>query len=343
MSAYRKARWMSIIIALSGSLPMACQALILWYGGQLLASREYGILQFFVCYQAVMSGAESAGAGFSFGPNAAQATAAANRILSITERRGEHSKAVLPGQEGEDHGRIPDSDGSVKIEFKDVAFKYPTRDIPILKQLNITVEKGQFAALVGASGAGKSSIVALLERFYEIQQGSIMCNGRDIRSVDVYEYRKLLSLVAQEATLFQGNTFTFLRVSFRVGSLTTGCAKEPSGKTYSLECLMNRPSRTPSSTKLAETLRSTTSSCRYQMGTIPTSVPAEWHCPAGRNSGYPSPGPSSVTRKCCCWTKRHPHWTRRARSRSLLRCRKSRRGGPLWQWLIACQQYSMQT
>lgn len=206
MSAYRKARWVSIIIALSSSISMACQALILWYGGQLLASREYGVLQFFVCYRAAISGAESAGSGFSFGPNAAQATAAANRILSIRENRGEGSEdQQQPRQEGGEFDRIPDSDDGVKIELRDVAFKYPSRDISIFKHLNVTVEKGQFAALVGASGAGKSSIVALLERFYDVQQGSILCNGRDIRSVDVHEYRKLLSLVAQEATLFQGN------------------------------------------------------------------------------------------------------------------------------------------
>lgn len=207
MSAYHKARWMSITIALSGSISMACQALILWYGGQLLASREYGVLQFFVCYQAVMSGAESAGAGFSFGPNAAQATAAANRILSVRVSRGEGSPGdqPRPGQEGgEARDGIPDCDYGVGVELRDVAFEYPSRDVPVLKKLNITVEKGQFAALVGASGAGKSSVVALLERFYDVKQGGILCNGRDIRSVDVHEYRKLLSLVAQEATLFQG-------------------------------------------------------------------------------------------------------------------------------------------
>ncbi|KUI65750.1 Multidrug resistance protein 2 [Cytospora mali] len=202
MAAYRKARWTSVVIALSDSLSMACQALIFWYGGQLLASREYGILQFFVCYQAATQGAEAAGVGFSFGPNAAQATAAANRILSVRESRGEQPKEQK--QPVEDSGMIPDSDGGVRIELRDVAFKYPTRNVPVFDHLNITVEKGQVAALVGASGSGKSSIVALLERFYDIQEGSIMCNGRDIRSVGVHEYRKMFSLVAQEATLFQG-------------------------------------------------------------------------------------------------------------------------------------------
>lgn len=209
MSAYRKARWTTLIFALSDSLSLACQALIFWYGGRLLASGEYKVLNFFVCFMAVTQGAEQAGVGFSFGPNAAQASAAANRILSIRESRGERAGLRDETAGGDKEAEIiPDSENGIKIELKDVGFRYPTRQVQVFKHLNITVEKGQFAALVGASGAGKSSTVALLERFYDAQQGSIMCNGTDIKSVDVHEYRKLFSLVAQEASLFQG-TFPF--------------------------------------------------------------------------------------------------------------------------------------
>lgn len=205
MSAYRKARWTTLIFALSDSLSIACQALIFWYGGRLLASGEYQVLNFFVCFMAVTQGAEQAGVGFSFGPNAAQASAAANRILSIRESRGE--RASLEDETGGGQKvteMIPDIESGIKIELRDVGFRYPTREVQVFKHLNITVEKGQFAALVGASGAGKSSTVALLERFYDAQQGKVLCNGRDIKSVDVHEYRKLFSLVAQEASLFQG-------------------------------------------------------------------------------------------------------------------------------------------
>lgn len=211
VSAYRKARWSTIIFALSDSLSFACQALIFWYGGHLLAKGEYSITSFFVCYMAVMQGAESAGVGFSFGPNAAQASGAANRILSVREGPGEHitrRKQASSGSEKDTGSQgVPDSEEGIKIEFKDVGFKYPTRDVSVFKHLNITIERGQFAALVGSSGAGKSSIVGLLERFYDVRAGSILCNGKDIRDVDVHEYRKLLSLVAQEPTLFQGELF----------------------------------------------------------------------------------------------------------------------------------------
>ncbi|KAI1420386.1 multidrug resistance protein [Xylaria sp. FL1777] len=194
--AFRKATWRTLIFAFSDSVSLAVQSLIFYYGGTLLASREYGIVNFFVCYIAVIQGAEGAGQGFSFGPNAAQAMAAANRILSIRESRNRDISSKTE--------HIPDTDGGVKIELKDIHFRYPTRNVSIFKGINITIEKGQFAALVGASGCGKTSIISLLERFYEVNRGQILANGTDISSVDVYEYRKKLSLVAQEPTLFQG-------------------------------------------------------------------------------------------------------------------------------------------
>ncbi|KAI1765345.1 P-loop containing nucleoside triphosphate hydrolase protein [Hypoxylon sp. FL1150] len=196
VKAYQKARWRTLIFAFSDSVSLGCQALIFWYGGTLLASREYQITNFFVCYMAVIQGSESAGQGFSFGPNAAQASAAANRILSIRESRNRDLSDAA--------AKIPDAAGGIKIELENVHFKYPTRNVSIFKGINITIEKGQFAALVGASGCGKTSIVSLLERFYDVQGGRILANGTDIASVNVYDYRRHLSLVAQEPTLFQG-------------------------------------------------------------------------------------------------------------------------------------------
>ncbi|KAI5867037.1 P-loop containing nucleoside triphosphate hydrolase protein [Durotheca rogersii] len=198
-SAGRKARLRTLVFAFSESIGLGCQALIFWYGGILLATREYDAYRFFLCYMAVIQGAESAGQGFAFGPNAAQAAAAANRILSIRESREKGRR-----QDGAAPDRIPDTEGGVRIELRDVHFRYPTRDVPIFRGLSLTIEKGQFAALVGASGCGKTSIVSLLERFYDVQRGQILANGRDIATLDVRDYRRHLSLVAQEPNLFSG-------------------------------------------------------------------------------------------------------------------------------------------
>lgn len=130
----------------------------------------------------------------------AQATAAANRILSLRIRDGGESSGV----DVKEDTRIGDTEGGVSIELRNLWFKYPTRDIPIFTGLNLTIEKGKFAALVGSSGSGKSSIISLLERFYDPQQGKVLFNNTNIADLDIRLYRSSLSLVAQESTLFQG-------------------------------------------------------------------------------------------------------------------------------------------
>lgn len=81
-------------------------------------------------YIAIVQGSEGVGSLLSFGPNMAQASAAANRILSFRTRNNENSKVAL---------ELQDTDGGVKIELRDLWFKYPTRDIPIFQGLNLTV------------------------------------------------------------------------------------------------------------------------------------------------------------------------------------------------------------
>jgi ABC-type multidrug transport system fused ATPase/permease subunit len=166
VDAYKKARWVSLIFGFADSTTMACQALLFYYGGRLLAKGEYDVISFFVTLIASMNAGESAGQSLSFGPNAAQATVAANRIINMRESR-------LPAEFDQNDG-IPDTQGGVKIELKDVRFKYPTRETPVFKGLSFTIEKGQFAALVGASGCGKTSIISLLERYFKSKSSCIL-------------------------------------------------------------------------------------------------------------------------------------------------------------------------
>ena len=92
------------------------------------------------------------------------------------------------------------------IEFRDVHFRYPTRhDQPVLRGLNFIVKPGQYVALVGASGCGKSTAIALLERFYDPVVGAICIDGKDISSLNLKDYRGFLALVSQEPTLYQGS------------------------------------------------------------------------------------------------------------------------------------------
>jgi ATP-binding cassette subfamily B (MDR/TAP) protein 1 len=91
------------------------------------------------------------------------------------------------------------------VEFRDVHFRYPTRpEQPVLRGLDLLVKPGQYIALVGASGCGKSTTIALLERFYDPLSGGIYIDGQEISSLNINDYRSFIALVSQEPTLYQG-------------------------------------------------------------------------------------------------------------------------------------------
>jgi ATP-binding cassette subfamily B (MDR/TAP) protein 1 len=90
------------------------------------------------------------------------------------------------------------------IDFRDIWFTYPTRNVPVLQGLNLSIQHGQFAAIVGSSGSGKTTVISLLERFYEPQRGSIRYNGEAITSLPLRHLRKRMSLVAQDPYLIRG-------------------------------------------------------------------------------------------------------------------------------------------
>lgn len=125
----------------------------------LLASREYTVVNFFVIYMAVTQSTLAAGMWFSFSPSIVEATAAANRILSCrpSQLEQQHPPPIMPT-----------NDGPVGIEFRDVSFSYTGRDVTVLDHVNLKIKPGQFAAFVGASGSGKSTMISLLERFVMI-------------------------------------------------------------------------------------------------------------------------------------------------------------------------------
>ena len=194
--ASKKALPSTIVFATSDSIELLCQALVFWYGGRLMASHEYNTIKFFVVYMAVIHGSQAAGMWFSFSPNIAEAAAASNRIISLRPPTAIVGTPTPPAFHTKAEG--------MGIEFRDVHFTYKGRSIPAIKGLNLKIQPGQFAALVGASGSGKSTIVSLLERFYDPDSGTILCGGQDITSGSMKTYRSHLSLVTQESTLYEG-------------------------------------------------------------------------------------------------------------------------------------------
>ena len=198
----------SLLYASSQALPFFCMALGFWYGGTLLGHGEYSLFQFYVCFSEVIFGAQAAGTVFSQAPDMGKAKHAAaefKQLFSGQSRRVTACQvAPLPFMKG-------------KVEFRDVSFRYPSRvSQPILRRLSLTINPGQFVALVGASGSGKSTVVSLLQRFYDPVAGAIYVDGRDILSYDTTSYRHYLALVSQEPALFQGT----IRENVLLGSTT---------------------------------------------------------------------------------------------------------------------------
>lgn len=186
----------SALYAASQSLGFAVNALAFWYGGQLIAQHEYSIFQFYVCFSATVFGAQSAGIIFSFAPDIGKAKQATAELKTLLDRR-----PIIDSSSTEGH-RVESIKG--EVEFRNVHFKYPVRSHVALRGLDIHIKPGQYAALVGASGSGKSTAISLLERFYDPTSGAVYLDGIDVSAFNVSAYRQHFALVAQEPTLYQG-------------------------------------------------------------------------------------------------------------------------------------------
>lgn len=123
-----------------------------------------------------------------------QSLASAHRIFELLDTRLEVTDRP---------GAVALPPLSREIVFDDVSFSYPQdEDIPVLKNVNLRVRKGEIIALVGMSGAGKTTLVSLLPRFYDVTEGRILVDGRDISQVKVASLRAQIALVTQETFLF---------------------------------------------------------------------------------------------------------------------------------------------
>ncbi|MEZ4986369.1 MAG: ABC transporter transmembrane domain-containing protein [Saprospiraceae bacterium] len=134
----------------------------------------------------------------SFYTEIVSAVGATERIFGILDEPQEIDATADPSQD------VPIT-FSGDIIYQNVHFSYPTRqDVAVLKGIDLRIAPGSKVALVGASGSGKSTIVALLQRFYEVSDGAIIVDGQDIRQYPMRAYRRNIGIVPQEVLLFGG-------------------------------------------------------------------------------------------------------------------------------------------
>ena len=125
----------------------------------------------------------------------AQASASAGRVFEILDASNDVENAPdavpLDGVEG-------------RVEFQDVTFRYFPGGEAVLQEVNFVAEPGQTVALLGATGSGKTTIINLIPRFYDVSEGSVLVDGQDVRDVTLESLREQIGIVLQETTLFSG-------------------------------------------------------------------------------------------------------------------------------------------
>lgn len=179
-----------IIFALFGGI-----VAVMWYGATLVASGEMSVgdLVSFVLYTTFIGGS-IAGLGDIYG-QIQKAIGSSERVLEILDEEPEVSTA--------DFQQVPVFGN---IAFDQVTFAYPTRtEVDVLKNMSFAVEAGQKIALAGHSGAGKSTIIQLLLKFYEVSKGEIRVDGKPLKDWNLKQLRSNIGIVPQEVLLFGGS------------------------------------------------------------------------------------------------------------------------------------------
>ena len=184
-----------VFIGLIGFISTLALIAILWYGAILVIEGEMsvGVLTSFVLYTLTVGMAIAGLSGVA--TSWWSALGAGDRVFQLLDRP---SKINLIGGQ-----RIDNFTGDIKLN--NVTFAYGSRpDINVLNNINIHLKPGTTTALVGTSGGGKSTIVSLLERFYDIEHGEILFDNINVKQLDNGWLHKQMSLIAQDSVLFAG-------------------------------------------------------------------------------------------------------------------------------------------
>ena len=177
-----------IMEALTGIM-IAC---LIFYSAKLIMRNELDINNFFSFLAAMMLAYQPVRSLATLNISINQGLAGARRILPILDRKNKID-------DHKDAKEIKITEGNIK--FKNVSFKYES-EMEILKSINIDISGGKMTSLVGHSGAGKSTILNLIPRFYDCNEGDIEIDGQSIYLSKIYSLRKSISLVSQDTTLF---------------------------------------------------------------------------------------------------------------------------------------------
>ncbi|EFH53492.1 predicted protein [Arabidopsis lyrata subsp. lyrata] len=193
----RKAAWLAGFgMGSAQCLTFLTWALDFWYGGVLVQKGEISAGDVFKTFFVLVSTGKVIAEAGSMTSDLAKGSAAMSSVFKILDRPS--------SQENTNHGaKIETLIG--RIELKNIDFSYPNQpSIPVLRQFSLDIKPGTSIGLVGISGCGKSTVIALIQRFYDVEIGCVKIDSVDLRDIDIKWYRKHTALVSQEPVVYSG-------------------------------------------------------------------------------------------------------------------------------------------
>jgi len=183
-------------------LGVVAGSVVLWYGGSQVLSGEVTQGTFFAFILGMFMMYDPMRILFKTYTDVQKAIAASERVYSVLDQEPERLR----------DGKIQISGFKDRIEYKNVSFKYPTRDAMVLKNINLTIHKSDVLAIVGMSGAGKTTLVDLLFKFFIVTEGEILIDGQNINDCNSHSLRDHIALVTQETFLFNDTILANIRL-----------------------------------------------------------------------------------------------------------------------------------
>lgn len=191
----RAGRWLAAMFPLVMLIVNAASVAVLWFGGHRVDSgeMEVGALTAFLTYlMQILMSVMMATFMFMMVPRSA---VCAQRIMEVLDAETSVAPPDAP---------VSDLAGDGTLEFRGVELTYPGADVPVLRQVSFTARPGQTVAVIGSTGAGKSTLVNLVPRLFDVTDGQVLVDGIDVRDLEPEVLWSRLGLVPQRAYLFSG-------------------------------------------------------------------------------------------------------------------------------------------
>ena len=188
----------SVLLAMTQAMYYAGMSLSFWYGSKLIMRHKYSLDQFIAVQSSMIMSAYSAGLVFSWTPSMGKARHASTKLQNLIAQ-----KSAIDPFDGLEGAEKTAPKGC--IDFEHVTFCYPSSpDKPALRDVSFSIDAGSRVAFVGHTGSGKSTVISMIERFYDPTSGTVRLDGEPISTLQVARYREAIGLVNQDPVLYDG-------------------------------------------------------------------------------------------------------------------------------------------